>query len=261
MKKENMQHERHILSLDPGKKDFAFCHVVGSTITDLGMFKYTIDDIKPQVFHNRMHRFYTQFKKLVKKIEKKHGKITNIVAERFMARPGQGGGAVSESINIMLGVIALYCYQNDMVLDLITSASWKNRFKRKQGMDTQAARFGFPWVAKKHLKGNDYPITDHNFDSAGIALYCVETMPDLGAGTVTKQDRDCFKTFQKQIRAIWDKRAKESGYNEEKDLQRERAAKERAKAKTTDATTKRKAGKQSGGRSAETTSKRSKRNT
>lgn len=222
---------RCLLAIDPGKNSSAFCCVVGSEIKKLGMFNHTINNLKPGYFHNNFHKFYIEFTKLIASLESKYGKLTNIVMERFMARPGKGGGAVSESINIMIGVIATYCHDHGIAIELITSASWKNRYKRKFGMDTQAARFGFPWVAKAPLSKNPYPINDHIMDACGIALYCLETMPDLGSGTTKKQDLDFFPTFKKQLRVIWDRIAAKTNYDEQKDHEREKKAKARTAAK------------------------------
>lgn len=223
--------QRHVISADPGKNDFAYCDVVGTEIKSLGMLTETINDLKSGVFPYRLRVFYRQFKKIVESSASKYGPVTDIVIERYLARPNKGGGAVGESINVMIGVMALYCYKNGIHIELVTSSLWKNRFKRKLGGDTQAERYGFPWVQKNELKGNPYPIKDHEFDASGIALAYIETAPELGSGTTRKQNNDHFNSFKKQLRVIWNARAKKTGYDEDKDLQREAKAKQRSKEK------------------------------
>ena len=223
--------ERNLLSMDPGKRHFAYCHVAGTQITSIGMITETIDDLKSGIFPYRLRVFYREFKKTVSRLESKHGKLTDIVIERFMARPGKGGGAVSESINVMIGVIALYCHKNNIHIELVSSALWKNRFKKRYGCDTQAQRYGYTWLSKEPLKGNPYPITDHEMDATGIALAYIETMPPPGAGTRKKTDFNYFDDFKKQIRKVWDKRAIALNYSEAKDHEREAKAKARAAGK------------------------------
>lgn len=219
--------QRHVLCFDPGKAHFAYCDVVGTDIKSVGMVTETIDDLKTGIFPYRLRMFYRQLKKLVATSESKYGTITDIVCERFMARPGKGGGAVSESINVMLGVIALFCHKNNIHIELVSSSQWKNRMKRRLGGDTQAQRYGYSWMSKEPLKGNPYPISDHEFDATGIALAYIETAPALGAGTRTKQNLDHFASFKQQLRKLWDKRAKEIGYDESKDIAREAKARKR----------------------------------
>lgn len=219
--------QRHVLCYDPGKAHFAYCDVVGTDIKSVGMITETIDDLKTGVFPYRLRMFYRQLKKLVATSEAQYGTVTDIVCERFMARPGKGGGAVSESINVMLGVIALFCHKNNIHIELVSSSQWKNRMKRRLGGDTQAQRYGYPWMVKNPLKGNPYPISDHEFDATGIALAYIETAPALGAGTRTKQNLDYFASFKQQLRKLWDKRAKEIGYDESKDIAREANARKR----------------------------------
>jgi hypothetical protein len=223
---------------------FAYCDVVGTKIQALGMITETIDDLKSGIFPYRLRMFYRQFKKLVQNSESKYGKITDLVCERYMSRPGKGGGAVSESINVMIGVIALYCHKNNIHIELVSSALWKNRFKKRIGLDTQAQRYDFTWLSKEPLKGNPYPISDHEMDATGIALAYLETMPDRDSGTRKKNNLDLFQGFNKQIRSIWNKRAVKIGYDESKDHARiERALKRAASKKTSTVSRKKSRGK------------------
>lgn len=227
---------RHVFAADPGKAHFAYASVSwendkAPVLHRVGMITELVNDMRVGMFMYRVRRFYRAFKSTIEEVSKKHGKVTDVVMERFMARPGQGGGAVGESINIMIGIVALYCQKNGLMLQIIPASQWKNRAKRKHGLDSQAARYGYPFVCKDELKGNPYPVQDHQFDAVGIAQWFAETVPVQGQGRSQAQDHDHMPEFTEQLRKLWNKIAKETGYDESKDRERIRKQEERNRTK------------------------------
>lgn len=183
-----------VLAMDPGKRDFACCYVVGGKIKKMKMFHHTIYDLKERVYTQLAADFQKEFDKLVRGF----GKVDAIVVERFTARPGKSGGAVSESINIMIGFMTAWCLVNNVKIVLVQASTWKNRMKRRLGLDTQAERYG-RYVTKT---GKLWPIADHEFDAVGIAQWYLET--HMGSEGSSKQsDLDLHKLFKSQLDKRW----------------------------------------------------------
>jgi hypothetical protein len=99
-------------------------------------------------------------------------KITSkdlIVAERMMARPGQGGGSVNELINIMLGILLSNALQLGIPMQLVMSSTWKNHAIDKWGLiQGMPLSFYFPELEK------DKEV--HELDACGIAAYTFEKL-------------------------------------------------------------------------------------
>lgn len=185
-----------VLAFDPGKNDFAFCFLVNNKIKRVGMFLHTMKDMREQRFMFEVRGFIRESERFMKSL----GKLDYIVIERYMSRPGKGGGSVSESINVMIGLLARYCHKHDICIVPITSALWKNRFRRSFGCDTQAERYGFP-VSKT---SNTEPILDHEFDAVGIGQWFCECRSVGGKA----KSVDMMPKFRAMIKKLWEQRLK-----------------------------------------------------
>ena len=168
----------HVLAFDPGKNDFAFCFLVNNKIKRVGMFMHTMKDMREQYFMFEVRGFIRESERFMKSL----GKLDYIVIEKYMSRPGKGGGSVSESINVMIGLLA----------------QWKIRFRRSFGYDTQAERYGFP-VSKT---SNTEPILDHEFDAIGIGQWFCECR-SIGGKT---KSIDMMPGFRHMVKALWKQR-------------------------------------------------------
>jgi hypothetical protein len=160
------------------------------------MFKHTLKDMRAHRFMHEAKGFIIESEKFMADL----GRIDYIVVERYTSRPGKGGGSVSESINVMLGLLARYCHRKGIVIVPLMSAQWKNRFKKKFGKDTQAERYGFPVSKTKKTE----PVLDHEADAIGIAHWFAE------AGLAGMQSRsattDLMPEFRKQFKKLWKQR-------------------------------------------------------
>lgn len=184
-----------VLALDPGKNEFAYCFSRAGKIKNVGMFKHTLTDM-------REHRFMHEVKGFVQEVEKfieSLGKIDIIVVERYTSRPGKGGGSVSESINVMIGLLSRYCHRKNIAIQPIMSSQWKNRFRARDKFDTQAERYGFPVSKTKSTE----PILDHEFDATGINQWYCECRPMRG---VKPANRNLLESYRKQIAKLWKQR-------------------------------------------------------
>ena len=184
-----------VLALDPGKNEFAYCYLIGSKPKHVGMFKKTMKDMKEQRFMFEVSGFVREYEKFMDGL----GKIDFLVIERYMARPGKGGGSVSEAINVMLGIIARYCHRKGIHIIPISSAQWKNRFSKRHGGDTQAERYGFPVSKTKKTE----PVLDHEFDALGIGQWFCECRPLTGSKAPSL---NLMKLFRKRAQTLWTER-------------------------------------------------------
>ncbi len=203
-----------LLALDPGKSDFAWCIADNKSIIKIGMFKKTVYDIRQLHITNVVGEFVRQITNLLEK----YPKIDEVVVERFQPRPGRGGGANAEYINIMNGIIALLCIQKGLKPNLVQASTWKNHMSAKYDTEfvklpkskaftksgkprkpkkvkrTQAQRFEF----KITKQSKTAPIKDHEFDAVGIAQWRIEI----------KTKKPMLNTFKKQLDKLWEKRSR-----------------------------------------------------
>jgi len=117
-----------ILSLDPGKQNFAFALAEDGKIKFHGMLHHCVKDL-----HNlspELMELKFEIMDLLKKCDL-NPKTDFLIAERFMARRGGGRGCVGEYINIQLGAIASWIVPIE--LRLTEASTWKNATKRKYG--------------------------------------------------------------------------------------------------------------------------------
>lgn len=195
----------NILSLDPGKEFFAWCLVSDrGKVIDFGMMPKTITDIRDMYANSQVKKFRKAMRKLVLGFKDLH----EIAMERFQQRPGKGGGANAEFINIMIGVVATICVELNLRVTLVQASTWKNHMASRYSpklpakptksgkpgrptalKQTQAERYGYR-VSKTSKTA---PIKDHEFDAIGIAQWVIEK----------NLERDMMPTFKKQLDSIW----------------------------------------------------------
>jgi hypothetical protein len=198
-----MANKVNILALDPGKSQSGYCFVSDGKLVSLGELKATVNDMKAFAFMSRVRLFYREFRKVVKRFEARHGRLTHITVERFLSRGAGGMGAVGEVINITIGILALYSQKNGIHIELVSPSTWKGRYKRAFGEETQIARYGFPFVTKTR---KTWPISDHIADAVGIGQWTAEN--------IIGKKSDLMPGFKKTFKVIWNKRAEEQGFND-----------------------------------------------
>ena len=139
-----MAKSKYVLyAFDPGKVNFAWSRMTHKgKITKVGMLRSLITNLKdPDEFNSEVANFRKDLLSLIEK-DRNKGKTIVLVLERFMVR-GRFGGNLNEVINIMIGILCGSTPQKIKV-NLITAATWKNHYKRKE-IDRKI--FGF----KEHI--------------------------------------------------------------------------------------------------------------
>ena len=177
------------LSFDPGTKNFA-CSVLEARMVD-GEFKFKIvgtvmltDCIsEPKAYIRKQARAY---EKQFKKIQRKYGPFHLCTAERFQAR-GYGGHTI-ESINMMLGIMALTFKGEDF--RTVTAAIWKNAFNRT--MDLKGLY--------QERKLYDDAKTDHEFDATMIGVHRLQSLFGLKPFSMFEEE-DGIMLLEKYLRA------------------------------------------------------------
>lgn len=244
-----MSDYRNLLTLDPGKTSFAWCVVVGNTLQDTGMITHTITNIDTLHAVVQRDRFIAELTEIFDDYAP-----DIVVIERFQQRPGMGGGAPAEYINVMIGVVLEFCCARGVNFRGVTASTWKNHMRlaydpappklpklskaersalkgealkarvaaekaRKQAVKrTHADRMGYP-VSKSCVTA---PILDHEFDAIGIAQWFREI-------SVKKK---LLPLFCKRIKCIWETRRADQiqAKNDAKARARKSKAKVKAKA-------------------------------
>ena len=212
-----------LLTLDPGKTSFAFCAVTGNRVRDCGMLRHTITNLDTMHANVQRDRFIACIQELVDDWQPEV-----FVVERFQQRPGMGGGAPAEYINVMIGILLEYCGANNLKFRGVTASTWKNhmrlaydpplpKLKRMSKAERKALkgpalaarvaeekarkaavkrphadRLGHP-VSKSSVTA---PILDHEFDAIGIAQWSRETETGL----------ELMPVFKKHGDVIWEAR-------------------------------------------------------
>lgn len=223
--------EYTVMSVDPGKNDMAWSLVRGTVIHRVGMFNHTINDFSEMHFLTKCRDFRREFDALIAGLPYVPDEI---VVERFMARPGKGGGSVGESINISIGFMARLCMRLGIRFVLVMPSTWKTYFKRRHGQATQAERYGL----EIHKTRKNQPVSDHECDAIGIAQWRIQT--SNGSGSTKRQDCDAMPAFISQMESLWkerqiarikaveaEKKERESAKAAKAELRRKQAAEKR----------------------------------
>lgn len=191
------------LTIDPGKEFCAWCAIRGRKILDFGMFVPTISNITELQVNSQV----VGFKRSLRNLLQAFPKVKEIVIERFQPRPGMGGGANAEYINIMIGVVLSECARLHLRSTPVQASTWKNHMslrydpvipnnpkgkkkaREKREKRTHAERLGY----KVSKTAKTCPIKDHEFDAIGIAQWVVEKRGNV----------KLLSIFKKQIDKVW----------------------------------------------------------
>lgn len=172
-----------IIAFDPGKQNFAYAVIVNGRCIRHGHVR-TVTDLNVLRVRDEIGRFYHDVSALLS------GYSNDWLAfERMQHRPNQGGGAVVEYINLMIGCCMTIAYQHNMKLYPVSPATWKNHLIRQLGIDrkrftmaTQKLTMKLP-AGSKHktrrelvqgvLAGQTRAVnlTPHEGDAVGIGCY------------------------------------------------------------------------------------------
>ena len=150
-----------ILGLDPGQTNFGFCvtRVISvsngrmrSKIIQHGRILSTVRVLtSPVTLAAQWTLFSDTMRSLINEF-----KVTHIIAERYMLRPGSGG-TTSETVNIMLGALLTL----GLPVKVIPASQWKNAVKAER--DEKLDSF------YEAVKANK--ITPHQVDACHISQY------------------------------------------------------------------------------------------
>lgn len=167
-----------ILAFDPGKKNFAFALLEDRGVVCHGHLP-TITSMQVEAFQHDAPLFLAATEGLL-------AYRPDVVAiERMQHRPGFGGGAVSEYINVMIGMVLALASQHSIETKPTMSQTWKTHWikayevpRDRFAMATQKLSIRQPKGAKPKtrtalveglLDGHD--LTPHEGDAIGIAAY------------------------------------------------------------------------------------------
>ena len=114
-----------ILAVDPGLKNFAYCHLTYEN----GKVAVGENGILPPIDGLLGDNQPMEIVKLDKTIRRMAKGASILAAERFMSR-GVGAGMTSEVANMALGLFARTATQVKAHLTMMTAAQWKNAFNR-----------------------------------------------------------------------------------------------------------------------------------
>lgn len=188
-----------ILSFDPGKNDFAFSVIKKGKCQRHGFLR-TITTMEFKALPDELSRFTTDLGYLITKY-----KPDFIAMERMQHRPKFGAGAVTEYINVMIGIVLEMGRRERIHLMMLPATTWKTHigkvFKVPKGeftMATQKLIFKAPKGMTRVVKGKKVKqktisreikgvlagqlghddtgggkqITPHEADAIGIGCYC-----------------------------------------------------------------------------------------
>lgn len=152
-----------ILSFDPGKKHFAYAFFDGRRIAQFGFMKTILTSLKSEEYLSQTNVFAKSYKKLLAACDP-----DTIVIERFQYRPGMGKGAVSEFINIQIGLITLLSYPTPVTL--IIPAQWKTYLHRTYTpQEDKKIKFEAKTLIEARLGFTG--LTPHESDAMGMCYY------------------------------------------------------------------------------------------
>lgn len=174
-----MQKTDLVLSLDPGKSDFAWAIVRGDgTVLETGMIKAPINEF------NYIHRTrqIKAFTAEVVELLQRHTYFA-LVAERYQIRGMGMIGEVCEFVNLMLGIVIAHARLLPDVphIDLIPASQWKGwlstvMYGKSGELDKSPDAYGYTQVTKQASKNttrNVMHVKEHQFDAISIGLWFV----------------------------------------------------------------------------------------
>lgn len=143
-----------VLSIDPGKVNMGYAVIrrskTGYKILRLGMFKNTIQDLKPKNLKPAILQFQDELNQIIDKFS-----VSAVAIERFVSRGLLG--SLSEYICIMQGMIAVH--PKIKYYNLIIPSTWKNCFNKSYQLKLY------------YKEASRLKIQPHELDAALIGIY------------------------------------------------------------------------------------------
>lgn len=173
-----------VLAFDPGKSNFAYAVGEDGQLETFGFVTALLDDLTADVT-GQVLRLADEFQGLLKTHQP-----DLIVAERFMARGMPGQGAVSEFVNLSLGVLVSVAAPIEVTV--IPAATWKNHWSHRY---PQEGKFEMQACLERGTRiypgGRRKRLTTHEADAVGIMAWAFETRGGMTGvlDTVSKQVR------------------------------------------------------------------------
>jgi hypothetical protein len=174
-----------VLSFDPGKNNWAYALLnEKGNVLRYGMVKGLLKNLIGPGFHGSAHRFKNHLEKFFQTIDLEPTDI--ICAERYQYRPHMGGGAVTEFINIQLGIVSVIA---PCPMRLYIPAQWKTHMARTHGGVVEPINGKIAGKPAKRAKFEAQCLLDpeqtiklstHESDAICIGLYHLEqTQKDI----------------------------------------------------------------------------------
>lgn len=178
-----------IVAIDPGKNDFAYAVIRDGRCWSHGHVR-TITSLYVEELPDQLRRFSHDITEVLRKASAHDW----LAFERMQHRPRQGGGAVSEYINLMIGIVMNMAQVRGMKLYPVPAVTWKTHFIRQLGIDRkrftmvgQKLTMKLPAGSKAKtrreycagvLDGQPHTngMTPHEGDAVGIGSYCWEQL-------------------------------------------------------------------------------------
>jgi hypothetical protein len=134
-----------------------------------GMFKNMISNMMEELTE-QVSLFAAEFMEVLK-VANLDAESDYVVFERFVARPGKGGGEVSEFICTMIGTVG--CSAMPVKVWPLLAQTWKSHMLRTyEGCKNAKEKLDMRLLLDPNKARK---LTPHEADAIGIALYCIET--------------------------------------------------------------------------------------
>ncbi len=166
-----------VIGLDPGKVNFSFARIIDGRLTTYGNLP-TITEMNEQLVE-QTDDFVCSFESMIPR------EVDLVTVERMQHRPGMGGGAVVEYINLMIGMVMLRCRDRGIRVLPVSPARWKSHWRKAYGLPS--GRFSMTTIKMpvKQPPGSKFKkrlelvqgvlgttkLTPHQADAIGIAAY------------------------------------------------------------------------------------------
>lgn len=181
-----------VIALDPGKNHFAYAVITKRRCTHHGHLR-TITDLNVTELPDQLLRFAHDADDLLNKAKPDDW----LCFERMQHRPNQGGGAVVEYINVMIGIVLGRAHARGMRVYPVPPMTWKSHFIRQLGLDRKRFTMVGQKIAMKlpagskaktrrefcagvlDCQGRTKGMTPHEGDAVGIGAYCWEQLTGI----------------------------------------------------------------------------------
>lgn len=181
-----------IIAFDPGKQHFAYAVLERQRCVRYGHIR-TITDLNVKELPDQLLRFHHD----VYNVLDRPGPNAWLAFERMQHRPGLGGGAVTEYINVMIGIVLAQAYRAGLKIYPVAPVTWKTHFIRQLGIEKQRftmvgqkLTMKLPAGSKNKTRREFVPgvldlqrrakeLTPHEADAVGIGSYVWEQVTGI----------------------------------------------------------------------------------